>query len=87
MLNRISHLLLWFVFAATLLLVMVNAVYMLLSPKAWFALPKWLGLHGVVTPERYGDRGGAIMIRMLGALTIAALFWIAWRELGAALNE
>jgi hypothetical protein len=40
-------------FAVSATIMLINGFYMLISPKAWFALPKWLALQGVLTPERY----------------------------------
>ena len=77
MLNRLLHLGLWAVFAITLAIMLINALYMLVSPKAWFALPGWLRLEGVMTMNRYGDRWGTLQIRVLGAVVIAAIGWIA----------
>jgi hypothetical protein len=56
MLKRLLHIGLWVTFAVTATIMVINALYMLVSPKAWFALPRWLGLQGVLTPEWYGNR-------------------------------
>jgi len=45
------------VVAIMLLALLVNALFMLLSPSAWFRLPRWLGVHGTATKKEYG--GGA----------------------------
>ena len=77
MLERLQHIGLWVMVAVTVTIMLINAFYMLISPKAWFALPKWLALEGVFTPERHGSRWGALQVRVLGALIIATAAWIA----------
>jgi hypothetical protein len=77
MLDRIFHISLWVAFAVVATIMLINAVYMLISPKAWFALPGWLRLQGVLTLERYGNRSGALQIRVLGAIVVITAIWIA----------
>jgi len=77
MLERLLHIGLWVAFVVTAAIILINAFYMVISPKAWFALPRWLGLRGVMTPERYGNRWGALQVRVLGAIVIVVAAWIA----------
>jgi hypothetical protein len=77
MVARLLHFGLWIAVAITATIMLINAFYMLISPKAWFALPRWLGLHGVLTQERYGNRWGAVQVRILGTIFIATTVWIA----------
>jgi hypothetical protein len=77
MLERMLHIGVWVGFAVTAIIMLFNAFYMLISPKAWFALPRWLGLQGVLKPEQYGNRWGALQVRVLGAIIIVAAAWIA----------
>jgi hypothetical protein len=77
MLDRILHLGLWAAFTVTVTIMLINAFYMLVSPKAWFGLPRWLGLQGVLTLDRHGNRWGALQVRVLGAIIIASVVWIA----------
>lgn len=77
MLDRLLHIGLWAALAVTVTILLINAVYMVISPRAWFALPRWLGLQGVLTLERHGNRWGALQVRVLGAIVIATVGWIA----------
>jgi hypothetical protein len=77
MLERLLHIGLWVMFAVTVTIMLINAFYTLISPKAWFALPGWLRLQGVFTWERYGSRWGALQVRVLGAIIIVTAAWIA----------
>lgn len=86
MLVRFLHIGLWVAFAVTATVMLINAFYMLISPKAWFALPRWLGLQGVLTPGRYGNRWGALQVRVLGAIVIVTAAWIA-TELVATIGQ
>jgi len=82
MLDRLLHFGLWVVFAITATIALTNAFYMLISPNAWFALPNWLALHGVMKRKRYPNRWGGLEVRVLGAIIIAAAVWIALGLLG-----
>lgn len=82
MLERLLHIGLWVGVAVTATIMLINALCMLISPKAWFALPRWLRLEGVMTPERYGNRWGALQVRVLGAIIIVTTAWIATELVG-----
>lgn len=77
MLDRLFHTALWAAFTVVVTVMLINAFYMLVSPKAWFGLPRWLGLQGVLTLDRHGSRGGALQVRVLGGIIIATVGWIA----------
>jgi hypothetical protein len=77
MLDKLFHIGLRAAFAVTATIMLINAFYMLISPKAWSALPRWLRLQGVLTLERYGNRWGALQVRVLGAIVIVTAVWIA----------
>jgi len=77
MLNQLLRIGLWAALAVTVAILLINAFYMVISPRAWFALPRWLGLQGVLTLDRYGARRGALQVRVLGAIVIATVGWIA----------
>ena len=68
MIDRLRHIAFWAAFAITVTIMLINAFYMLISPKAWWRLPRWLGLQGVMTKERYGNHWGALQVRVLGAI-------------------
>ena len=55
---------------------LANGLVMLISPQAWFRLPKWLGLHGSLTRERYSSGNAQIVVRILGAVFVAAVVWV-----------
>ena len=76
MLNRLFQIGLWGVLGITLVIMLINAVYMFISPRAWFALPGWLRLQGVLTVRKYGAGAGALQVRALGAIIIATMVWV-----------
>lgn len=57
-------------------LALVNGLFMLASPQAWFRLPPWLGSKGTLTAERYSRGWGAVLIRVGGAVLIGTLMWV-----------
>jgi hypothetical protein len=59
----------------------INAVVMLISPRAWFKLPNWIRAQGTLS-ERKNSRGfGAFELRVLGALMLAAIAWVVYDSL------
>ena len=65
------------VFAAIIVgLGVVNGVYMLVSPKAWFRLPAWLRTSGSLTEEKYSHGWGGVQVRLAGALILATIGWV-----------
>jgi len=81
MLDRFLHTAVWVAFTITVTVMLVNAFYMVISPDAWFKLPRWLGLQGVLTRDRYGSGWGGVQIRILGVIIIATSVWIAYELL------
>lgn len=48
---------------------------MLISPRSYFALPKWMRLQGGLVEPKYSSGWGAVQVRILGAVMVAfALF-------------
>ena len=78
MLNRFLHLGSWVALALTVAVMLINAFYMLISPRAWFSLPSWLGLQGALTLHRNTGPWGELQVRILGAIIIATVGWIAF---------
>ena len=78
MLDRFLHTGVWVAFGITATVMLVNAFYMVISPDAWFRLPRWLGLQGVLTRDRYGSGWGAIQVRVLGTIIIVIATWIPY---------
>lgn len=60
----------------TILVVGINAVYMLVSPKAWFRLPTWIRKQGTLTREDSTHGWGAVNVRIAGAVILAGIVWI-----------
>jgi len=56
----------------------INAVFMLVSPRAWFRLPGWVAARGSLTKERYAARWGAVQIRITGAVMIGTILWVIY---------
>jgi hypothetical protein len=54
-----------------------NAVYMFISPQAWFRLSGWIRLNGTLTQSRYGSGWGAVQVRLSGAIMLTVLAWFA----------
>jgi hypothetical protein len=66
---------------AVVFLLVVNALFMLASPRAWFKLPDWLRAQGTLTEKNYGTGWGALELRVGGAVTLASIGWVIYRLL------
>ena len=66
----------WAIFFIVVAIMIINAVFMVVSPWAWFRLPGWLRVRGTVTEERYRSGGGMIQLRLGGVLILASLAWV-----------
>ncbi len=65
------------------LMMMVNATFMLVSPRLWFGLPSWLRAYGSLTRRKYSSGWGAIQVRLTGGAILAIIGWavygvVAW---------
>jgi hypothetical protein len=58
------------------LLMLVNALIMLFSPKAWFDLPPYISLRGSFRRERLSSFQGRLGIRLLGFVMTSVLISI-----------
>jgi len=58
------------------LLMIINAAFMLASPRAWFRLPAGLKAQGSLTEGRYSSGWRAIQVRLTGAVILAAITWV-----------
>lgn len=56
----------------------INASFMLVSPRAWFRLPSWLRAQGTMREDRYGSGWGALQVRVGGALVLVAIAWVIY---------
>jgi hypothetical protein len=63
----------WLTLLVVVAIVAVNALFMLISPRAWFRLPKWTGVHGTLTEAKFGSGWGAILVRITGALMLGGI--------------
>jgi hypothetical protein len=50
-----------------------NAAFMLVSPRAWFRLPRWIKLTGSLSERRHGTGWGAMEVRLVGAITLGVV--------------
>jgi len=62
----LTHFLLWAFAIVTLLMVAINAMFMLFSPRLWFRLPGWIRANGRFTMRSTVSGVGAGQIRILG---------------------
>jgi hypothetical protein len=72
------NIIIWIAFGIVLAVMLVNAFFMAVSPKAWFGLPKWLGLQGIAEPAAYSSGFRAAQVRVIGVIIIATAGWIAY---------
>jgi uncharacterized membrane protein len=68
----------WCVAAALGAIVLVNGVFMLASPKAWFRLPRLLRLSGSLTEDKYTGGWDGFQVRILGAIVIMVISWFVY---------
>ena len=71
----------WLVLAVIGVGFVVNGLFMLLSPRAWFRLPDWISGRGSLAEKRYGSGWGAIQVRLLGAIFIGVVVWVLYDSL------
>jgi hypothetical protein len=72
----------WVVIAIVGVVVAVNSFFMLISPRAWLHLPKWLrAAPDSMTEAKYGSGLGAIQIRIVGAVFLALIIWVIYNSL------
>jgi hypothetical protein len=75
------HLLGWAGIVVLIALFAVNAVFMLVSPKAWFRLPGWILAKGTLTEKRYATGLGALEVRITGASMLGLIGWVLYQAL------
>ena len=71
----------WLTVAAVGLVLVVNGLFMVLSPRAWFRLPSWIPGRGSLTEKRYGSGFGAIQVRIVGALFLGVIVRVLYDSL------
>ena len=72
------HLVGWLMLALLGVVIAINALYMAMSPHAWFRLPKWVRMQGSATEERFGSGWGAIQVRIAGVVVLGILCWVLY---------
>jgi hypothetical protein len=73
------QILLWVMGAALALGLLINALFMLISPRAWFRLPKWFPARSSsVTEAKYGSGWGVFPVRLGGAFMLAIIVWVLY---------
>ena len=55
-----------------------NGLLMAASPRVWFRLPTWIGVHGRFTKEKYSSGPVSIGVRLLGAVFVAVVSWVVY---------
>jgi hypothetical protein len=63
-------------FLAVMLL--VNALFMALSPKRWFRLPRWIAIWGSFRERTHSSGWGGIEVRLTGGMILAGFAYIIW---------
>lgn len=71
----------WLVIGVIGVGLVVNGLFMLLSPRAWFRLPDWISFRGSLTEKLYGSGWGAIQVRLLGAIFVGVVAWVLYDSL------
>jgi hypothetical protein len=65
----------WLTVALVGLCFFINGCFMLISPKAWFRLPRWFPARGPLSETKYGSGSASMQVRILGAIFIAFPVW------------
>jgi hypothetical protein len=61
------------------LLFVINGIFMLVSPRAYFKLPGWLAPKGGhITEKKYGSGWRAMELRICGAAFLGATAWVIY---------
>jgi len=62
-------------FIFTIVVVTGNAALMVVSPRAWFRVPRWIRLTGTMSEDKFASGWGAIQVRLLGGCFLAIMAW------------
>jgi len=68
----------WSIAVCVGLIVGINGVYMLFSPKAWFRLPGWIRAAGTLTEDKFSTGAGALQVRITGAMFLSVIGWVLY---------
>ena len=66
------------VFAIVALPFVVNGMFMLVSPRAWYRLPHWFRASSGLSEQKYGRGWGAVQVRLVGATYLAVAVWVLY---------
>ena len=78
MMQIVGRIIGWCCAILVVLLLTINAAYMLVSPRAWFRLPGWLRKEGSLTENKYATGWGAIQVRLTGAGMLTAIAYVLY---------
>jgi phosphotransferase system glucose/maltose/N-acetylglucosamine-specific IIC component len=56
----------------------VIGAYMLLSPRAWFRLPRWLAFRGALTQKQHATGWRALQVRITGGVLVGTIVWVLY---------
>jgi len=68
----------WSIVVVVGVVISVNALFMLASPKVWFRLPGWIRAQGSLTEQKYASGWGGIQVRLAGAAMLAVVAWVVF---------
>ena len=71
----------WCVVAIVGVVAVINAAFMLASPRVWFRLPEWIRMQGSLSQNKYADGWGAIQVRLTGAVILLVIAWVLYDSL------
>ena len=74
------HIVGWITVAVVGLVLTVNGLFMLFSPRAWFRLPNWIRAQGSLTEAKYGSGWGAFQVRLTGALFLVGILFVLYER-------
>jgi uncharacterized membrane protein len=77
----ILSIMLWCIVAVVVVHMVINAAFLLASPRAWFRLPGWLRVQGPLTKQKHASGWGGLLARLAGALMLAAIVWVLYNLL------
>jgi hypothetical protein len=71
--DTLHDVIVWLLVGAVVIGFVINAAYMLVSPRAWSRLPSWLRAKGSYSVGRDG-----LLVRIGGAILLGTMLWILY---------
>jgi hypothetical protein len=68
----------WSVIAIVVVIMVINALFMLASPRAWFRLPRWIRAQGTLAENEHTSGWGSITLRLTGAVILVTIAWVLY---------